>query len=131
MLKAKKLTLGDFEFNAYAEKSDITPTQAMRGCNTEDVKRFCESVEFVKKKAKGKWGWCDVKVTGVLIDDHNFNGVEHLGGCSYEDKQAFMEGGNYEDMCKEIVSSVQQDLDRYVLTVNQKMSNGLIGISPV
>ena len=132
MLKAKKLTLADFEFNAYAEKEELTPAQSMKGCNTEEVKNFCESVESVKKKASGRWGWCSVKVTGVLIDDHSFNGVEYLGCCSYQTKECFTtEGDYYEDMCKQIVADVQKQLDRYVLMVNQKMSNGLIGISPV
>lgn len=131
MLKAKKLTLADFEFNAYAEKEELTPTQSMKGCNTTEVQSFCESVESVKKNASGKWGWCSVKVTGVLIDDHSFNGVEYLGCCSYNNKADFVNGDYYNDICKQIVSDVQKQLDRYVLTVNQKMSNGLIGISPV
>ncbi len=131
MLKAKKLTLGDFEFNAYAEKEELTPAQSMKGCNTEEVKNFCDAVDAVKTVASSRWGWCSVKVTGVLIDDNSFNGVEYLGCCSYSSKADFVNGDYYNDMCKQIVADVQKQLDRYVLTVNQKMSNGLIGISPV
>jgi hypothetical protein len=132
MLKAKKLTLADFEFDAYAEKEELTPIQSMKGGGAEETELFNEAVKSAKQKASGIWGWCTVKVTGVLIDDNSFTGVEYLGCCSYENKQDFVDSsGYYDDMCRSIVRDVQKQLDGYVSVANQKMSNGLIGILPL
>ena len=61
------------------------------------------------------WAWCVVTVeASVQKDGVKFAGKEYLGGCSYENKQAFMvEGGYYPDMRDEARAALQGELLRY------------------
>jgi len=125
MLRAKRLTLDDLEFNAMTDKEYITPEQSMKGCQPAEIKDFCDTVKKIRGIADGAWGWCCVKVTGVLKGDIKFNDVEHLGCCCYESKSDFvLNSGYYEDMCKTVLVSVQKQLDDHVRLINESISRG-------
>lgn len=136
MLKAKRLTLDDLDFRVSAEMEYISPEQSMKGSTPEEVKNFCDAVKEVRKKATGAWGWCCVKVTGVLkgdmaydLNDGNgaFAASDYLGCCSYENKQHFIEeSGYYDDMCKNILAEVQKQLDGQVNLINESISRGTL-----
>ena len=127
MLQAKQLTFADLEFNVQTDKEHFTPKQSMKGCSQEEIDNFCDAVKEVLEKADGAWGWCCVKVTGVLKDDIKFNNVECLGCCSYLSEADFMTpGGYYDDMCKTVLISVQWQLDLHVRLINESIEKGTI-----
>ena len=127
MLRAKRLTLADLEFNAMTDKEYLTPEQSMKGCSVAEIKNFCDAVKETRAKAAGAWGWCTVKVTGVLKGDIKFNDVEYLGCCSYHGKHDFMApGGYYDDMCKTVLVNVQKQLDDHVRLINESISRGTL-----
>lgn len=129
MLKAKQLTLADLEFNAQTEKEYLTPADSMKGCPPEEIKSFCNAIKEMRKEADGAWGWCTVKVTGVLVGDIKFNDVEYLGCCSYKSKAVFMSpGGYYDDMCRTVLASVQKQLDNHVRLINESISRGFVHV---
>ena len=130
MLKAKRLTLDDLDLYVETRREHISPEQSMKGSTPEEVKNFCDAVKEVRKKATGAWGWCCVKVTGVLkgdmaydLNDGNgaFAASDYLGCCYYENKQHFIEeSGYYDDMCKNILAEVQNSwMGKSILLMSQ------------
>lgn len=57
-----------------------------------------------------EWAWCTVKVTA------SYKGLEasdYLGGCSYENRAAFVQGGGYyDDMVTTALTELAQDLEK-------------------
>ena len=62
----------------------------------EDVQNIYNRMEQADE-----WAWCAVEVQAVYNDpvsDKAYSSSDYLGGCSYEDEEAFKQGGYYEDM---------------------------------
>ena len=139
-MKAKRLTFDDLDFRVSTYREHISPAQSMKRGTSEEVKDFCDAVEKVRKVADGTWGWCCVKVTGVLKGDMTYHtndgpgtfaATDYLGCCSYESKQHFIEGGYYDDMCKNVLAEVQRQLDGQVDLINGSIARGILIIGDV
>lgn len=62
-----------------------------------------QNEEWIRHElARGnQWAWCSTSVIAKWTDPegNEFEGSDHLGGCSYKSKQDFMQpGGYYDDM---------------------------------
>jgi hypothetical protein len=57
-----------------------------------------------------EWAWCMVTVT---VAYGGFEAHDYLGGCSYENRAAFMQpGGYYDDMVTAALTELAQDLEK-------------------
>jgi len=89
-------TLNEVQFELTADWEQDDP--AGHFCDEEDV-------EFVREQIRdgNVWGWCSVEVKAKFTteDGEEVEASDYLGGCSYRNRQDFMEpGGYYDDMKK-------------------------------
>jgi hypothetical protein len=60
-----------------------------------------------------EWAWCTVKTTASW---RGFKGVDYLGCCSYESKQAFMSDGYYEtaksQAFDDLIKNIKENADK-------------------
>lgn len=54
------------------------------------------------------WAWCQVEIKAVY---QGIEGLSGIGGCSYENKQAFINGGYYESLVQEAIEEIATKLE--------------------
>jgi hypothetical protein len=111
-LPAIRVTKASVYIRVTAEQNDESPEDSYRipgiKQRKRDVDRFVESVNSMIDK-DDTWGWCQVTITAHFGP---FNGKAHLGGCSYESEQDFVENSSYYDqMVAEAIEEVQQEIN--------------------
>lgn len=69
-----------------------------------------ETLAWIKNQLErgNDWAWCQVDVKAKLFD---LEGISGIGGCSYENKQAFINGGYYESLVQEAVEELATKLE--------------------
>lgn len=103
----KKLKLTDISFGiiAHDEHLPIIGNAISSGDIEFDKKVENKIIEEVQKG--NEWAWCNVEVYG------DYNGIfasAHLGCCSYENKEEFINGGYYDSMREDILKDIQSKL---------------------
>ena len=71
-----------------------------------------ECVKWIADQlARGnEWAWCTVKVSASY---RGFVAHDYLGGCSYENRAAFMQpGGYYDDMVTAALTELAQEFEK-------------------
>jgi hypothetical protein len=111
-LPAIRVTKADVTITLRAEENDIGPEESylLPGIkhSRRDAKLFVEAVEEMTEK-HGLWGWCQVTVTVRLGP---LEGESHMGGCSYESDDDFIQNsGYYNDMVSDAIADLQNSVD--------------------
>ena len=107
----------DVTITVSAEENDISPEESydIPGIkrSTRDAEGFVDAVDEMIEK-HGLWGWCQVTVTVRLGP---LTGEAHMGGCSYESEDDFIQSsGYYNDMVSDAIADLQNSVDStYVL----------------
>lgn len=90
------------KIEVFAEADDITPERAEKLYGF--APGFAVAVREVKKRAKGKWGWCTAV---VRVKTDNGEAEDSLGGCSYESDVDFIQNSGYfTDMVKTCLKEI-------------------------
>jgi hypothetical protein len=72
------------------EPEDETPEHSEKA--THSTPGYAKAVREQMKRAKGRWGWCIVKVTADL---HGVEGTSYLSNCSYLSAEDFALNSGY------------------------------------
>ena len=95
--KIRPLRADEVTFTVEPQEEHVAPKDMLASGDDELDKKDCE--EILRRLRQGDvWAWCSVKVTAHW---HGFDGSDHLGCCSYEDKKDFCQPGGYFDDMKE------------------------------
>ena len=80
--------------------------------------------EIRKQMEYSEWAWCIVTVTATW---KGLRSQAHLGGCSYENEEAFRVCDHFEDMKEEAIAEVASQAERVLfnLTLGPAAPNGL------
>lgn len=82
-----------------------------------------------RRKRNRQWGWCMVQVTVQKKLHPDIAGTEHMGCCSYENKQDFIENsGYYEDMLKEALDGANRAVYEKYCEVQDLIDDGILEI---
>lgn len=79
-------------------------------CSAIDPATDREQEQWIRDQLRdgNSWAWCRVKVTATF---RGIQGVDHLGGCSYESEESFKQpGGYYDDMVRTACSEIADKL---------------------
>jgi len=96
------------KIEVFAETEDITPerSEKLHGF----APGFAKAVKDVKKRAKGKWGWCTAV---VRVTTKEGTAEESLGGCSYESDVDFIQNSGYfMDMVGTCLAEIEKGVQR-------------------
>lgn len=65
-----------------------------------------EGAVFVEREIEkgNEWAWCSVKVT---VSYEGLSQDDYLGGCSYANKEEFMESGYMKDMVGDCIAQIR------------------------
>lgn len=90
-----------------AKKEDETPEHLEKVLGF--FKGFAKSVRDMQKTSEGLWGWCRVEVIVTFkVGDKTFQGVAHLGACSYASETDFVLNSMYfADMVAEAIENAK------------------------
>jgi hypothetical protein len=111
-LPAIRVTKADVTITLRAEENGIGPEEnydipGIKQSN-RDAKLFVDAVHEMTDK-HGLWGWCQVTVTVRLGP---LKGESHMGDCSYESDEDFIQNsGYYEDMVGKAIADLQKSID--------------------
>lgn len=108
----RKLTKQDVEFTIEVEV-DYSPVRGnLIDSGDSDYDTQIEN-EIVDRLNSGDiWAWRSIKVTAYW---NGLDGVDYLGGCSYESESDFIKNsGYYDDMCEAALA----DLNKQVESLN-------------
>ena len=111
-MPAIRVTKADVTITLRAEENGIGPEENydIPGIkqSPRDAKLFVDAVHDMIKK-HGLWGWCQVTVTVRLGP---LEGESHMGGCSYESEDDFIQSsGYYDDMVSDAIADLQNSID--------------------
>lgn len=68
--------------------------------------------ELIERVENGDvWAWASVKVT-ASIPGIDLEGVDYLGGCSYQDEEDFKRCGYYEGMKAEALADLEKQIEK-------------------
>lgn len=101
----RKLTRDEvvFDLDVFFE-DEFTPSECLAtGCDEVDAKLFAEIEKGIE--SGNVWAWCRVEVSAEWC---GLRSVEHLGGCSYESREDFKDGGYFEQMEEDALSALQR-----------------------
>lgn len=94
-MKIKTLLPNEVEFTIECLNEDLSIRGNCMASGDDAFDKKCEDEIIDKLESGSRWAWCCVKVTAKY---KGFEGVDHLGGCSYKDEEDFKNGGYFEDM---------------------------------
>ena len=97
------------------EEHDSPEGHFASGDDEEDVamcEKICEDMQH------NEYAWCCIEVRCYYQGE--IFGNDFLGGCSYESKKGFMEGGYYEDMKDRALEELCTKLEQLQLTPSTK-----------
>jgi hypothetical protein len=111
-LPAIRVTKADVTITLRAEENDIGPEESYNipgiKQSPRDAKHFVDAVEDMIDK-HGLWGWCQVTLTARVGP---LKGEAHMGGCSYESDDDFIQNsGYYNDMVSDAIADLQNSID--------------------
>lgn len=87
----------EIKYRLEAEMDDA-PVRGNAMCSgNEEQDKEVEDEIIARLDAGDVWAWALVRVT-AYVEGCSVVGVDHLGGCCYEDEEDFKGGGYYEDM---------------------------------
>lgn len=101
----KTLTEADVEFELTAEPEDMDPADSFE---------FPEDIAIARR---GGWNWFQACVTARWTDANgvNFQGSDHLGGCSYASEEDFKKDGYYTAMKAEALADLNKNIAEFYL----------------
>jgi hypothetical protein len=101
----------EFEYRIFVTDEDDDPEGHFASGDDAADK---ETVAWIREQAEWNvWAWCVVKVTATHPDIEDLEGVDYLGGCSYNDEADFKTpGGYFADMCDRAADDLEAKLER-------------------
>ncbi len=104
MVKVRDLTEDEVEFSISRVKEDHEPDFESDDKDADERDRR----EIRRRLDRGDlWAWCCVKVTAKW---NGFEGVDYLGGCSYDGDEDFKKGGYWPDMKHEALAELNRSV---------------------
>lgn len=94
-MKIKTLTAKDVEFVLECEPEHIDIRGNLTVSDDPVQDRKDEDKVIHQLNSGNQWAWCCAKMTAKY---KGFEGVDYLGGCSYESEENFRKDGYFEDM---------------------------------
>lgn len=103
----RKLTRDDVVFDLEVTDDDL-PIEGNAMASGDDAVDIAYERKLLLRRAQGdEWAWALVRVIATWKD---FRGMAVLGGCTYPNKQAFMEDAYYEDLKVQALDDLQAKL---------------------
>lgn len=95
---------------ALAKRVRITMRQEPEDRSYTDDFDDPETCAWIKAQLEqgNDWAWCQVD---IKVELHDLEGIAGIGGCSYENKEAFKSGGYYESLVSEAVDELARKLE--------------------
>ena len=83
-------------------------------CSAHDPETDAKQEQWIREQLNSgnEWAWCYVRVTATYYGLH---GTDGLGGCSYENEEAFRQPGGYFD---DMVTAALEELATHLIAAS-------------
>ena len=107
MLEIRTLSENEVEFDINCLPEFLPVRGNVMATDEPDLDREAEDEILAKLERGDEWAWCCVRVTARW---NGHMGMEHLGGCSYENEADFRRCEYFEDMKAQALEDLNRNL---------------------
>jgi hypothetical protein len=106
-MKIRDLKANEVKFIIKAEQDDLRVRGNISDSGDEAFDKRIEDQVLERLDYGDIWAWASVEVQATW---EGFSGRDYLGACSYKDEEDFKADGYYEDMCKEALKDLNDEI---------------------